>query len=149
MGRRFATLSIALIVIASWPPVSARAEADGASAVADTPREAVCIAPADAREHDGEECDVEMVVESSRGLPDKNICFLNSSRNHRDDDNFTVVIRKGGLERLKADGIDAPAEHYLMATIRVHGTITLRDGKAQIMVDEPGQVVIVKPAEQP
>jgi hypothetical protein len=108
---------------------------------------APAIAPADALAHAGEECTVEFTVEAARKLPGKDVCFLNSCRDHRDERNFTVVIRKHGLERLKADGVESPAEHFATATIRVRGVIEKRDGRPQIVVDEPGQITVVKAAE--
>lgn len=114
------------------------------SAVADPVIPAV--APADAAAHAGEECTVEFVVETARKLPGKDVCFLNSCRDHRDEKNFTVVIFKGGLDRLKADGIESPAEHFEKATIRVRGVIEKRNDRPQIVVDEPGQITLVTEA---
>ena len=88
------------------------------------------------------------MVAAARKLPGKDVCFLNSKKDHRDEDNFTVVIFKDGLERLKSDGIENPAEHFLDATIRVRGVIEKRDGRPQIVVEEPGQIVVVTPAEE-
>ena len=88
------------------------------------------------------------MVAAARKLPGKDVCFLNSKKDHRDEDNFTVVIFKDGLERLKGDGIENPAEHFLDATIRVRGVIEKRDGRPQIVVEEPGQIVVVTPAEE-
>lgn len=106
------------------------------------------VDPADTGDHDGEECTVEFLVETARKLPGKDVCFLNSCRDHRDEKNFTVVIFKGGLDRLEADGIESPAEHFEKATIRVRGVIEKRNGRPQIVVDEPGQITLVKPAAQ-
>lgn len=107
------------------------------------------IDSADAIAHAGEECTVEFTVESARKLPGKAVCFLNSCRDHRDEKNFTVMIFKGGLDRLKADGIESPAEHFEKATIRVRGVIEDRDGRPQIVVEEPGQITIVKDGDEP
>lgn len=107
------------------------------------------IDSADALAHAGEECTVEFVVEAARKLPGKAVCFLNSCSDHRDERNFTVVIFKGGLDRLKADGIESPAEHFEKATIRVRGVVEDRDGRPQIVVEEPGQITVVKAAEAP
>ena len=92
---------------------------------------------------------VEFTVESARKLPGKAVCFLNSCRDHRDEKNFTVMIFKGGLDRLKADGIESPAEHFEKATIRVRGVIEDRDGRPQIVVEEPGQITLVKGVDEP
>jgi DNA/RNA endonuclease YhcR with UshA esterase domain len=138
--RRLAAsiLTVCLLVLA-------RSAGAADTAVAET--SAPAIAPADALAHAGEECTVEFTVEAARKLPGKEVCFLNSCRDHRDEQNFTVVIFKGGLERLKADGIESPAEHFAKATIRVRGVVEKRDGRPQIVVDEPGQITVVKAAE--
>lgn len=138
--QRFAvSILVACLVIAARHAGAAAPIADPSVAV---------IAPADAAGHVGEECTVELTVEAARKLPGKQICFLNSCRDHRDESNFTVVIFKAGLDRLEADGIENPAEHFKGTTIRVHGVIEKRDGRPQLVVDEPGQISVVKPAEQ-
>ena len=148
--HRFILRSLAVIValaVSPWSPAEIAAEeavAEPAAAIA--PVEAVT--PAEAVAHAGEECTVELVVAAARKLPGKDVCFLNSKKDHRDEDNFTVVIFKDGLERLKSDGIENPAEHFLDATIRVRGVIEKRDGRPQIVVEEPGQIVVVTPAEE-
>jgi DNA/RNA endonuclease YhcR with UshA esterase domain len=125
---------------------AARIAEAAAAPVAEPP--VAVLAPADAADHVGEECTVELTVEGARKLPGKQICFLNSCRDHRDERNFTVVIFKAGLDRLEADGIENPAEHFKGTTIRVHGVIEKRDGRPQLVVEEPGQISVVKPAEQ-
>ena len=148
--HRFILPSLAVIValaVSLWSPAAIAAEEAGAEpAAAIAPVEAVT--PAEAVAHAGEECTVELVVAAARKLPGKDVCFLNSKKDHRDEDNFTVVIFKDGLERLKSDGIENPAEHFLDATIRVRGVIEKRDGRPQIVVEEPGQIVVVTPAEE-
>ena len=121
------------------------AVAEPAVAAPDVP----AIDSADALAHAGEECTIEFVVEAARKLPGKAVCFLNSCSDHRDEKNFTVVIFKGGLDRLKADGIENPAEHFEGATIRVRGVVENREGRPQIVVEEPGQITVVKTAEEP
>jgi len=94
----------------------------------------------------GEKATVQFKVESSRLLMDRDrpLCFLNSRRNYRDDDNLTIVIYEEGLKRLKEKKIDNPAEHYHHKTIQVTGEIALRQGKPQIVVEYPDQIVIVE-----
>jgi len=104
---------------------------------------ATVIQAEEAADHIGEECVVEMVVQAAKKLPDKDICFLNSRKDHRDEENFTAVIFKAGLERFRAGGIEDPALHYIDKTIRVRGAIEEHDGRPQIKVDEPGQIEIV------
>jgi hypothetical protein len=102
------------------------------------------IAPEEAAAHKGRQCTVEMTIRSARHLDDKEICLLNSSKQHRDADNFTVVIFKAGLARLTEAGIAAPADHYLNRTIRVRGVVQLRNEKPQIVVESPDQIELVE-----
>lgn len=102
------------------------------------------IPPEEAASRAGKACTVEMTVRSSRHLDDKEMCFLNSSKQHRDADNFTVVIFKTGLERLTEAGIEAPAEHFSGRTIRVRGVVQLRNEKPQIVVESPTQIELVE-----
>jgi hypothetical protein len=102
------------------------------------------IAPEEAAAHDGKACTVEMTVRSARHLDDKEMCFLNSSKQHRDADNFTVVIFKTGLVRLGEAGIAAPADHYLDRTIRVRGVVQVRNEKPQIVIETPNQIELVE-----
>ncbi len=142
--RHAVPLILALLGLA-WA-ASARA-ADDAVAVADAPateEAAVSISAADAADHVGEECTVELTVRAARSLADKDMCFLNSSRNRRDDGNFTVVIFKAGLARFKDAGIENPALHFLDRTIRVRGTVAEFKGSAQIVVDDPAQIELVE-----
>lgn len=136
---RHAAPSVFLLLALTGPGLLAAEESAPAPA-------AEAIAVEEALSHVGEECTFEFVVEATRSIPDKNLCFLNSCRDHRDERNFTVVIFKAGLERLAADGIDAPAEHFDGTTIRVRGVVEERKGRPQIVLDEPGQITILKPA---
>jgi hypothetical protein len=141
MRRLASMIVIASIGLCPWRPAAAE------PAVADPP--AVVLASTDAAAHVGEECTVEFTVEGGRQLPDKAICFLNSCRDHRDERNFTVVFFKAGLERMKADGVEDPVGHFDKSTIRVRGTIEERNGRPQIVIEEPGQITLVKKADDP
>jgi hypothetical protein len=133
-------IAIAVAAAVAAPPAT---EAGAAAEPGSVP----VIQAADALEHEGQERCVEMVVRAARKLPDKEICFLNSDKDHRAEDNFTAVIFKAGLKRFQEDGVENPALHFIDATIRVRGVIETRDGRPQIVIAEPGQVTIVKVAE--
>lgn len=135
-----------LVAIGMASPASATRAETGTAAVAEAAAVPI-IQAADALEHEGQERCVEMVVRAARKLPDKEICFLNSNEDHRAEDNFTAVIFKAGLKRFREAGIENPALHFIDATIRVRGVIGKRDGRAQVVIDEPGQVTILKAAE--
>ena len=139
---RHAVPSVLLLLALTGPGLLAAEEPAPAPA-------AEAIAVEEALAHVGEECSFEFVVETTRSIPDKNLCFLNSCRDHRDEKNFTVVIFKGGLDRLKEDGIESPAEHFEQATIRVRGADILADPRRSIFYRrglfwEADRAVIVK-----
>ena len=141
----FSVYPLLLIVALALPAAPSRgddaavAEAGPSGAVA-----AEVIAPEDAIEHIGEECIVEFTVKAGRKLDDKEICFLNSLRDHRESSNFTAVIFRAGLARFAAEGIENPALEYLELKVRVRGTIEEHAGKAQIVVESPTQIEIVE-----
>jgi len=131
--------------LAAAGPVAA-AEPAGRSATLEQPA-AATIAPEEAVSRVGEEATVEFVVQAARKLDDKEVCFLNSLKNHREQGNFTAVIFRAGLARFAADGVANPAETYLGKTIRVSGTIAERNGQAQIVVESPTQVQVVEASD--
>jgi len=113
------------------------------AAVADLPT----IAATEARAHVGKKARVELVVESARLMADRRACFLNSRKNHRDAENFTVVIFREALGRFAEAGIDDPANHFDGRTIRVRGLVAERDDKPQIVVETPDQIEVVVQSE--
>ena len=128
--------------LAATGPLAAD-EPAGPSATLEQPA-AATIAPEEALARVGEEATVEFVVQAARKLDDKEVCFLNSHKDHRDQGNFTAVIFRAALARFVADGVANPAETYLGKTIRVSGTVTERSGQAQIVVESPTQVQVVE-----
>ena len=113
--------------------------AGGETAVAEIPT----IDAAEAGEHVGEECAVEMLVQAARLLEDKNMCFLNTRQDRREPDNFTVVIFRDGLTRFREADIEDPADHFLDRRIRVRGVIAEHKGQPQIVVEYPEQIELV------
>ncbi len=107
------------------------------------------IKPSEAAKHVNKTVIVEMEVESSSFLKDKELCFLNSLKDHRSADNFSVVIRKEGLKIFKDNKVEDPAKHYLKKKIQVEGKVELFKEKAQIIVEkfEQLKVVGVRPEE--
>jgi hypothetical protein len=114
------------------------------AAVAELPT----VASTEAGGHVGKQVRVELVVASSRLMADRGVCFLNSRKDHRDDDNFTVVIFRDGLGRFAEAGIDDPAGRFDARTIRVRGTVAERNGKPQIVVELPDQIEIIESADE-
>ena len=141
----FVPLLLVLWLAAAVLP--ARAADESGPAIAES-TVATVIAAEDALDHVGDEVVVEFIVKGGRKLDDKEICFLNSSRDHRASDTFTAVIFRAGLARYAADGIDDPAGEFQGKTIRVSGVVEERNGQAQIVVASPTQIEVVE-AEEP
>lgn len=141
-----ARLSLALCASLAVPP--AWADDEPAARTATLERAAsTAIAAAEALSHVGEEGTVELVVANGRKLDDKNVCFLNSLKDHREKGNFTAVIFRDALARFAADGVDNPADAFMGKTIRVTGLIAERGGQAQIVVESPTQIEVIEAAE--
>jgi hypothetical protein len=134
IARWAATLLAVLMVSLGGAPLRAQVATDS---------EAPTVAVDAAASHAGQLCVVEMTVRSSRQLDDKETCFLNSAKNHRDEGNFTAVIFREGWARFREAGIDRPAEHFLDTEIRVRGVVSMREEQPQIIVSDPAQIEIV------
>ena len=148
LGLTLHSAVLRLALVASLATVTAVADDEPAGRTATLePATITVIAPAEALSHVGEECTVEFVVAAGRKLDDKEVCFLNSLKDHRDTGNFTTVIFRAGLARFTADGVADPAAEFLGKTIRVSGTVAERSGQAQIVVESPDQIEVVEPAE--
>ena len=142
MNRSIAFAILALLTSALTPAGPTLAADEPAAAVA-----AAAIPAAEAMSHVGEECVVEFVVENGRKLDDKNVCFLNSLKDHREKGNFTAVIFRDALARFAADGVADPADEFMGKTIRVSGLVAERSGQAQIVVASPTQIEVVEAAD--
>lgn len=135
-----AVLLVSAALLRSWGDEAAVPTAtDGGPATSP-----VAIDAAHAAEHLGEECIVEMVVRAARALADKDICFLNSRRDRRAEDNFTAVIFKDGLQRFREAGIENPALRFLDCRIRVRGVVGKHQDRPQIVVEDPAQIEVVQ-----
>lgn len=98
------------------------------------------IQPEDAGKHMGQKVEVVLTVASSSLLKDRDLCFLNSKKNHRDEKNFSVVFRKEGLKEFAAKKIEDPAKHFRNKKVKVTGKIEEYNGKPQIMVTKFEQI---------
>ena len=101
------------------------------------------IAPEQASEHVGKEVTVKFTVESARWLKDRDLCFLNSKADHRDDQNFTVVLRRAALAGVAEKNIDDPAAYFRGKKILARGKIESYRGRPQIAVEQLSHVKIV------
>lgn len=99
------------------------------------------IGPRDAvKKKVGDEVLVQLTVQAGRKFSDK--LLLNSERDYRSDDNFTIVITGAAYEMGKWKGADLDV--FKDKTIRVKGTIAEYNGKPQIQVRDEGQIEIVE-----
>src|SRR5262245_24042394 len=99
------------------------------------------LAPEEAGKHVGEHVTVEMrVVATKDRLEKRKEIYLDSTPDHTDPKNLAVVITAAGAARLKEAGIASPAAHFKGKTIRVSGTVTLKEREPRIEVNEPAQI---------
>jgi DNA/RNA endonuclease YhcR with UshA esterase domain len=139
-------LGILLGILVGTPPVAGQV-ATAVPSENDAAEVTQEISPADAKKHVGKKCVVEFMVASSTFLKDKRICFLNSEANHRDEQNFSVVIiGEESLQRFADKEMSDPAESLRGKTIRVEGVISLHRGSPQIKVESPDEIQLVEDA---
>jgi DNA/RNA endonuclease YhcR with UshA esterase domain len=107
------------------------------------------LAPAEAIKKVNEKVTVEMVVKASKNrLEKRGEIYLDSEQDFRDEKNLAIVITKTAAPRFKEAGIADPAAHFKGKTIRVQGTVILKDDRPRIEVDEPKQIRIVEKEEK-
>lgn len=81
----------------------------------------------------------------STGMSKKSgFLFLNSAKDFRADDNFTVVLKPAAQEAMKKAGIDDPRKHFTGKKIAVTGTLKLYREKPEIIVESAKQISIRK-----
>jgi DNA/RNA endonuclease YhcR with UshA esterase domain len=139
-GRISGLLGFLVLIAAGWVvPVAAQDST-----------ELPVIKPSDAAQHVDKQVIVEFEVASSSFLKERDMCFLNSLKDHRQEDNFSVVLRKAGLKVFADKEIEDPAKHFLKKKVRVEGKVELYNKKPQIVVTkfEQLKVVGVRPADE-
>src|SRR5262249_24532344 len=99
---------------------------------------------AEAAKHVDQTVTAQMTVESSRLLAGRGLGFLNSHKDYKDEHNFTAVLQRDVLDKLKTAGIDDAAAHYQGKKIRVTGKVGVYEGRPQIRVEDPKQLELVK-----
>jgi hypothetical protein len=101
------------------------------------------IKPSEAAQHVDKQVIVEFEVASSSLLKERDMCFLNSLKDHRQEDNFSVVLRKAGLKAFADKEIEDPAKHFLKKKVRVEGKVEIYKEKPQIVVTKFEQLKVV------
>jgi hypothetical protein len=104
------------------------------------------LTPAEAIKMVNKKVTVEMVVRSSKNaLAKRHEIYLDSEENFRDEKNLAVVITEKGAGKFKEAGIEDPAAHFRNKTIRVTGTVILKEKRPRIEIDDPKAIKLVKP----
>jgi endonuclease YncB( thermonuclease family) len=96
------------------------------------------ICPEDARYNMGKQKTVRFFVEKS--YDSGKAVFLNSKNNYKDIDNFTAVIFQADTYRFPP----SPEEIYWGKTIDVSGRIKEYKGRAEIILKESSQIIIIQ-----
>src|ERR1700722_3842631 len=102
------------------------------------------ISPVEAIQRVNEPVLVEMLVKRSKSCTCSSQFFLDCEEDKRDPKNLGVVVTTTGAAKFKEVEIDDPADYFQGKTIRVQGTVILKDTRPYIEVDDPGQVEVVE-----
>ncbi len=113
--------------------------APGALAKEDKP-----LSPIDAIKRVNEKVTVQMLVKTSKNrLEKRGEIYLDSEEDFHDPKNLGIVITKTGAAAFAKAGIREPAVHFKGKTIRVTGTVIIKEKRPRIEVEDPKQIEIV------
>lgn len=103
------------------------------------------IPAAEAKNHVGERCTVEMTVRSANDNVRRQSVYLDSEARFNDPNNLAVVISYRDAAAFRDAGIVKPAEHYRGKVIRVTGKVVReeRANQTRVYVTDPTQIEIV------
>lgn len=101
----------------------------------------------EARDHIGQECTVEMTVESSKNGVHRRTFFLDAMANYRDFKNLSVQISHDHLGAFQKAGIEDPAAYYKGKRLQVTGKVllNLELNEVRILVNDPERIKVIKP----
>ena len=114
-----------------------------AGAFADDKATAKVVPAAEAKDHLGETCTVELTVRLTKNVPDK-VCYLDSEKDYKDPKNLAVIIAAKDLIAFQKAGIDDPSVFYKGKVIRVTGKVILESEQVRIHVEEPGRIEVIE-----
>lgn len=104
----------------------------------DTP---VRIKPEEARMHVDKKVEVIFEVKHAKYSERRKTAFLDSEENFQDEKNLGIAITEAGIQDLKQKrAVDGPADYYRGKTIRVTGTVILKEDKPYIEVTQAEQL---------
>jgi len=107
------------------------------------------LPPVDAIKKVNEKVTVEMTVKASKNrLEKRGEIYLDSEEDFHDPKNLGIVITKTGAAAFAKAGVEEPAGHFKGKTIRVTGTVIIKEKRPRIEVDDPKQIETVKPKEK-
>ena len=102
------------------------------------------LSPVDAIKKVNEKVTVEMLVRASKNRIEKRgEIYLDSEEDFHDPKNLGVVITKAGAAKFAEAGVKEPAGHFKGKTIRVTGTVIVKEKRPRIEIDDPKQIEIV------
>jgi DNA/RNA endonuclease YhcR with UshA esterase domain len=104
----------------------------------------MAISPAEAINRANQQVAVEMLVQAAKNCPHCLQIFLDSETDHHDLKNLAVAVTEIGKAKFKEAKIDDPAGHFQGKTIRVTGTVILRENRPHIEVNDPQQIEMVE-----
>src|SRR6516164_1818880 len=93
------------------------------------------LTPVEAIKKVNEKVVVEMKVKATKNrLEKRGEIYLDSEEDFRDEKNLEVVVTKTGAAKFKEAGVDDPAVHFKDKTIRVTGTVIIKEERPRIEV---------------
>jgi hypothetical protein len=103
------------------------------------------LTPVEAIKKVNEVVTVQMLVKAAKNrLEKRGEIYLDSEENFKDEKNLGIVITKTGAAKFKEAGVDDPAIHFQDKTIRVKGTVILKEERPRIEINDPKQIQIVE-----
>jgi DNA/RNA endonuclease YhcR with UshA esterase domain len=103
------------------------------------------LTPVEAIKKVNEQVTVRMLVKATKNrLEKRGEIYLDSEEDFRDPKNLGIVVTKSGAAKFKEAGFDDPAVHFKDKIIRVKGTVTVKEDRPRIEVDDPKQIQIVE-----
>ena len=103
------------------------------------------LTPVEAIKKVNEKVVVEMQVKATKNrLEKRGEIYLDSEEDFRDKKNLGIVVTKTGAAKFKEAGVDDPAVHFKDKTIRVTGTVIIKENRPRIEVEDSKQIQIVE-----
>ncbi len=102
------------------------------------------LTPVEAIKKVNEEVTLRMLVKTKNRLEKRGEIYLDSEEDFHDEQNLGIVITRTGAAKFNEAKVDDPAVHFQAKTIRVKGTVIIKDERPRIEVDDPKQIQIVE-----